>query len=74
MLFLINRRQALLSGTWQLQWGSEYRTSLGFKWSKVVRKSNRLLFKWLSEYQTILVCYSNGDLNSRQFVHYFLTW
>ena len=30
----------------QLQWGSEYRTSLVFKWSKVVQKLNGPLFEW----------------------------
>ena len=36
-----------------LHWGSEYRTSLVFKWSKEVHN-------WM-------VCYSNGDLNIGQF-------
>ena len=30
---------------------------------------NDLLFEWWFEYQTILVYYWNGDLNSGQFVH-----
>ena len=57
----------------QVQWGSEYRTSLVFKWSKVVRWSNGLTFKWWSEYRTILVHYLNDDLNIGQFVQYFLS-
>ena len=56
----------------KIQWGSEYWTSLVFKWSKVVRKLNGLLFERWSENRTILVCYSNSDLNSKQFIHYFL--
>ena len=36
--------------------------SLVFKWSKVVQYLNGILFELWSEYQTILVCYSNGDL------------
>ena len=31
-------------------------------------------FKWFSKYRTIFICYSNGDLNSGHFVHYFLVW
>ena len=38
------------------------------KCSEVVRLLNGLLFKWRSDYRTILVCYLNGDLNSGQFI------
>ena len=43
----------------QLQWGSEYRTSLVIKWSKVVRSANGPLFRCHLNTGQVKVCYSD---------------
>ena len=48
-----------------VQWGSQYRTSLVFKWSKVVQLPNGPLFESHLNTGLNLVCYSNGGLNTR---------
>ena len=47
-----------------VQWGSEYRTSLVFNWSKVVRSPNGLLFECHLNTGLNFVRYSNGGLNT----------
>ena len=66
--------------TW-IQWGSEYQTSLVFKWSKVVRPPNGLLFKchlntwlnlvWYSDHHFLIPdWYLNGGLNTELFEYW----
>ena len=47
-----------------IQWGSEYRTSLVFEWSKVVRLPNCPLFKCDLNIELNLVWYSDHHLNN----------
>ena len=47
-----------------VQWGSEYRTSLVFEWSKVVRSSNGPFFEWHLNTRLNFVCYSNHHLKT----------
>ena len=58
-------------GSRRIQWGSEYRTSLVFKWSKVVRLPNGLLSECHLNTGLNLVWYSDhhfntGHLNNEQ--------
>ena len=48
-----------------VQRGSEYRTRLVFKWSKVAQSPNRPVFACRWNTGQSLVWYSNGDLNTR---------